>query len=396
MKKLSKKFLVIVSLLLILPFWGCNSDSDSSTESLPNESSSKIESVPSSLGSQYTSNFDRYTKVETPSGGNIHIVAQSSITNEQIIRCRSILEHYLRNYEGSVYGKDKSAVANKMAENGAVLTLLNGRDDGSNPLEVLGQPLYQEEIQVEGHSWYINQNYEYRDASFEEILHMVHDYGIGVDGPGGTVGALPEFQAKIRIAQKNALSNNLWGIGAEEWISELTAENSLSQEYLAALIDVYYGLWGASTENSTHGMSGLYVAKYRNEIIAEDPVGSELLHYKFFHPYLTYDARIDPSFDGIFSLKYDKSIPYTNHSRYLKDITLLGSNNADVRINELDNKITGNSGINTVIFTGDLSEYSIVTELELTTVTDTLPDRDGSNRLDKIEKLQFADQIIEL
>jgi len=78
-----------------------------------------IEAVPVSLGRMYIKNFNRYTKVTTPNGGAIHIVAQSNITNEQIVRCRSILEHYLRNYPGSKYGSDKTAVANKMAKNNA-------------------------------------------------------------------------------------------------------------------------------------------------------------------------------------------------------------------------------------------------------------------------------------
>ncbi|PIE77474.1 MAG: hypothetical protein CSA15_12780, partial [Candidatus Delongbacteria bacterium] len=97
--------------------------------------------------------------------------------------------------------------------------------------QVTGQPLYQNEIQVEGHSWYMNQNYQHRDAAFEEILHFVHDNGIGVDGNGTFRGALPAYQKEIKAAQKNALANNLWGIGQDSWIKELTKENSLSQEY---------------------------------------------------------------------------------------------------------------------------------------------------------------------
>lgn len=154
-----------------------------------------ITAVPTSLGSSYTSNFASYTSVTTPNGGNIHIVAQNLITNEQIVRCRGILEHYLKDFSGSTYGADKSAVANKMADNGAILTLLNGQDDGSNTVQVDGQPLYQNEIQVEGHQWYTNQNYEYRDTTYEEILHLVHDYGIGVDGPNSNPGGAPQFQS---------------------------------------------------------------------------------------------------------------------------------------------------------------------------------------------------------
>ncbi len=355
--------------------------------------------IPSSLGRFYKQNFNRYTKVTTPNGGSIHIVAQSNLSDEQIVRCRSVLEFYLTDYPGSVYGADKSAVANKMAENKAILCLLNGQDDGNNPVgeEVTGQPLYQNEIQVEGHSWYMNQNYEHRDATFEEILHFVHDNGIGVDGANTLPGAAPQFQAEIRAAQQNALSNNLWGIGQDGWIQELTQENSLSQEYLASVVDCYYGLWGAFTESATNGMWGFYVGKTRDDMSTDDPMGYALMTNKFFHPYLTYNARIDGSLNGNFSLKFDPSKPYTHHSRYLKDITLLGSNNNTVTVNELDNNITGNSGINTVIFSGASADYSITTTNgNATIVTDNATDRDGINTLSKVEKLQFTDKTIDL
>ena len=353
--------------------------------------------IPSNLGKEYSANFNRYTKVVTPNGGKIHIVAQSNLTDEQIVRARSTLEHFLKNYPGSKYGNNKSELANKMAENGAILTLLNGQDDGNNPVEVNGQALFENEIQVEGHPWYINQDYNnHRDATYEEILHLVHDYGIGIDGHNSFPGAMPKYQSEIRQAQKNALSTNLWGIGADRWINELADENSLTQEYLAALIDSYYGLWGAWTDSNTHGMWGIYVAKTRNEIFLEDPVGGEIMNNKFFHPYLTYNARIDSSFNGIFSLKFDSLKPYTNHSQYLKDITLLGNNDTSVYINQLDNNITGNKGTNTVIFNGNSSEYTIdITDIEIS-VTDKVSNRDGVNILKEIEKIKFTDQTIEL
>ena len=353
--------------------------------------------IPSNLGKEYSANFNRYTKVVTPNGGKIHIVAQSNLTDEQIVRARSTLEHFLKNYPGSEYGDNKSELANKMAENGAILTLLNGQDDGNNPVEVNGQALFENEIQVEGHPWYINQDYNnHRDATYEEILHLVHDYGIGIDGHNSFPGAIPKYQSEIREAQKNALSNNLWGIGADRWINELTDENSLTQEYLAALIDSYYGLWGAWTDSNSHGMWGIYVAKTRNEIFLEDPIGGEIMNNKFFHPYLTYNARIDPSFNGTFSLRFDSSKPYTNHSQYLKDITLLGNNDTSVHINQLDNNIIGNNGINSVIFNGDSSEYIIDISENRTSVIDKVTNRDGINILHGIEKLKFTDQIIEV
>ena len=386
-----------VFLILLFIFSCSNDNSENQPIGQANPELGIENIIPSNLGKEYSANFNRYTKVVTPNGGKIHIVAQSNLTDEQIVRARSTLEHFLKNYPGSKYGNNKSELANKMAENGAILTLLNGQDDGNNPVEVNGQALFENEIQVEGHPWYINQDYNnHRDATYEEILHLVHDYGIGIDGHNSFPGAMPKYQSEIRQAQKNALSTNLWGIGADKWINELTDENSLTQEYLAALIDSYYGLWGGWTDSNTHGMWGIYVAKTRNEIFLEDPVGGEIMNNKFFHPYLTYNARIDSSFNGIFSLKFDSLKPYTNHSQYLKDITLLGNNDTSVYINQLDNNITGNKGTNTVIFNGNSSEYIIdITDIEIS-VTDKVSNRDGVNILKEIEKIKFTDQTIEL
>ena len=386
-----------VFLILLFIFSCSNDNSENQPIGQANPELGIENIIPSNLGKEYSANFNRYTKVVTPNGGKIHIVAQSNLSDEQIVRARSTLEHFLKNYPGSEYGDNKSELANKMAENGAILTLLNGQDDGNNPVEVNGQALFENEIQVEGHPWYINQDYNnHRDATYEEILHLVHDYGIGIDGHNSFPGAMPKYQSEIRQAQKNALSTNLWGIGADRWINELTDENSLTQEYLAALIDSYYGLWGGWTDSNTHGMWGIYVAKTRNEIFLEDPVGGEIMNNKFFHPYLTYNARIDSSFNGVFSLKFDSLKPYTNHSQYLKDITLLGNNDTSVYINQLDNNIIGNKGANTVIFNGNSSEYIIdITDIEIS-VTDKVSNRDGVNILKEIEKIKFTDQTIEL
>ncbi|WP_299787332.1 hypothetical protein [uncultured Shewanella sp.] len=360
-----------------------------------------IKGVPDSLSATYSAalKFNRYTQVKAANGKSIHIIAQDKLSDNQIVRARSILTHYLTDLPGSVYGSDKSAVANKMADNGAVLLLLNGSDDGSNPATNLGgQPLYQNEIQVEGGDWYINQSYDgHRDASFEEILHLVHDYGIGVDQNSRFIGALADYQAEIRSAQITALNDKLWGFASPDWIAELTTENSLSQEYLAAVIDSYYGLWGAWSGSQTHGMWGEYVAKSRSEIGSEDPLGAELMNNKFFHPYLTYNARIDESFSGDFSLKFKPELSYTHHSRYLKDVTLTGSLSSNVVVNQLDNLIKGNSGNNIVFFSGSSSQYT-VEKLEdgSILVTDMEDGRDGINKLIDIESVAFTDSTITL
>lgn len=369
------------------------------TPTSPESNDLGISVVPDNLNNTYsaTLNFDRYTKVDTPNGGAIHILAQNEIMENQIVRARGILQHYLTDYPGSKYGADKSAVANKMADNGAILLLLNGVDDGTNAgAELDGQPLYYGEMQVEGHSWYITQNYEYRDASFEEILHLVHDYGIGVDQGDEFMGALPEYQADIRAAQVTAVSAKLWAWPAEQagWLAELTVENSLSQEYLASVVDSYYGLWGAF--DSEYGMWGMYIAKTRDDLATKDPQGAAIMANQFFHPYLTYNARIDDSFTGDFSLKFISSLSYSHHAQYLKDVTLTGSKSSNVVLNQFDNNITGNEGINTVIFSGQAAQYQITNENGEIKVQDLQDARDGMNTLTGIEKLQFADSTIEV
>lgn len=143
-----------------------------------------------------------------------------------------------------------------MADQGAILVMPNGADGESNiPDRALaGQPLYAMETPTEGDPWYIENNYEHRDASYEEILHMVHDYGIGTIQ---SIGADPDLQKMIYEATMNALpkdksqwgKSGLWGYDSKQWLVELEREGSLEQEYLASVVDSYYGLWGAFSES---------------------------------------------------------------------------------------------------------------------------------------------------
>lgn len=141
-------------------------------------------------------------------------------------------------------------------------------------------------------------------------------------------------------------------------------------------------------------MWGIYVAKDREEIYQKDILGSELVNGMFFHPYLTYDALLDSSFSGDFSLRYNESLPYTNHSRYLKDITFTGENDTRVIVNELDNHITGNEGVNTVVFSSTYSNYSIKAPSDSVIVKDTRDVGDGNNILKNVEKLEFKDKTV--
>ena len=412
------KFLTLIACLFSL--YACSIAQPLSDNIDISTSPNGVVALPSTVPVAYTNaGIVKYTKIMAPNGQAIHFLAQNAITDAQIVRARNILQFYLTNVPNSQYGNDKTAVMNAMGTNEAMLLLLNGSDNG-NPPAINGQPLYQNEMAVEGHTWYQTNDYDnHRDASFEEILHLMHDYGIGVDqnGTPSPFGALPAYQAEIRAAQDNADNSFAkWPLGAAtdpgimSWYNELSNENSLSQEYLAAVIDSYYGLWGAWTENA-YGMYGMYIAKTRAGIQMHDSLAWALLP-KYFSPYININMDIDSSFTGTFSMAFDAAQPYTHKAQYLQHCTLTGSNAANLKGNDLYNRLNGNGanneleggkgndrlnghgGTDVAKFTGNAADYTISYQGGLTIVADHIANRDAVDTLWGVENMQFADQLI--
>ena len=399
----------------------------SQAQSLPDNidisnSPNGVVDLPSTVPAAYISDgFVKYTKIPCPNGEAIHFIAQNNISIAQIVRARTILEFYLKDVPGSQFGSNKEIVKNRMGTNDATLLLLNGSDNGMNDPSVNGQPLYEEEMAVEGSAWYQNNNFDHRDASFEEILHMMHDMGIGVDGPNSIPNpALPELQVEIRAAQQNACANNfaIWPLGAggsnpqvQSWYNELSQENSLSQEYLASVIDSYYGFWNPWTEDPNTGMWGIYIAHNREQIQTEDPVGFVLLSM-YFSPIINVDMIIDPQFSGTFDMNFTEPSSYTSKSRYLQHLYLTGDNNSSIFGNDLYNRLKGNSGDNsfkggkgndclngkqggnTAIFNGNYDDYTVTNNFTYAIIDDNILDRDGVDTLWNIQFLQFLDQTV--
>ncbi len=353
------------------------------------------------ISKQYKGVFDKYVQYLAPNGKPINILAQDKVSDEQLLKAYNILAFYLTKHKQY----DMTNVANKMADKGAVLMMPNGADGDVELKESVfsGQPLYQMEVPVTGDAWYINNNYEHRDASYEEILHMVHDYGIGTSSQAG---ALPELQQTIEKAMKNALPTKksnwgkigLWGLESKDWLMELSQEGSLEQEYIVSVVDSYYGLWEAFEENDG-GMWGLYVAKNREAIKTKDPVGYAALE-SFLPSSFTYMDRVAPTFDGTFSLTYTAALSYTHKSQYIDNVRLTGMLNSGILGNERDNILVGNAGnneldggagIDIVQFTGSSHEYEIANGI----VKDT-KGRDGIDTLKNIEVLRFTDKDIQI
>ncbi len=342
--------------------------------------------------------FTRYAQIVAPNRGIIPIFAQDEVSDQQLIRARNILRFFLTNTEDSTFGNDKSDVANTMADNGAVLMMPNGEHvEGSEP-RLDAQPLYEDETQVEGHSWFMNTNYEHRDAAFEEIFHLVHDAGIGTYMPG----ALPSYQSQILAEANEAIEDGRWGIPIEdsigEWLDDLRREDSLAQEYIVSVIESYYGFWSAWDGDG--GMWGIYIASDREEVQQLDPKGYGLVE-DFLPSVINTEFRLHPDLNEDFYMSLDSTLPYTHRSQYFSFLTLTGDNNTSLFGNHFDNTLRGNagdnvldgvSGKNSVIYCNPKNAY----QLEFTVDSVVVNGPEGTDTLRNIDEIHFSDGKVTL
>ena len=372
------------------------------------------------------SGFDKYTNVIAPNGSPIHILGQSQVSNAQMARARRILEFYLTS-NGNKYGLTgtgadgtiKAEIANTMADRNATLVYTNqagGIEDLPNidaffELNLLLQDLGGNESPVPGSSdWLTN---DVRDASYEEIFHLVHGKGIAhVDR------TLNGWHNPVNAAADKAWGGNsvagIWHID-DGMYQELFAEEnsthpsnpdeegapggSVPLEYIISCIDVYYGLWEHTGPNGV-SFFGEYDPNSRARLLAEDPDGYALVE-QFMPPKLEYRETIDSSFNGTFSLTLDPPQAYTYKSQYYQHVSLSGSNNSDLTGNGFDNRLQGNAGNNILrgeagsdvaIFKGAQSQYVLTQNSDgSVTVVDSQSGRDGSDTLIGFESIEFSD-----
>lgn len=356
------------------------------------------------LGGASRKYYSKYIDYIAPNGKPIRILAQDKVTDSQVLYAYSLLEFYLKNL-----GKD---VANKMADNDAILVMPNGADRDGNTREkaLIGQPQFQDETANVGSQWYMENDYTHRDSTYEEVFHLVHGFGIGMVTDQRMPGGAPELAQKIYVAQQNAVPTDrklwgkegLWLLGMDEdslteWENE---PGTLESEYIISVIDAYYGNWEAFDGGGA--LFGEYIAKTRDEVAEKDPMGYELIT-SFLPEYINTFIPVDTNFTGTFNMNYDSTQPYTFKSQYLQHLILQGQNAVNIIGNEQDNIFMGNAGINkidggkgknVVQLRGMSSEYSITTNDGVVTVRDTVANRDGELILTNIQTLRFIDKDI--
>jgi len=354
--------------------------------------------IPSDVDPILISIFSRYSKVVAPNGKPIHIFAQSEVSDQQIIRARDILGFYLTDVPKVIYGRKKTVVANTMADRSASLLFFNNESSRKYAFEefaladlnIASQNLHATEFFVEGSMDYANNPPERQDASFKDILHLVQKYGI--------IPALTSYQSEILISANNARSAGIW---------IPTDDDNDAKGYFAAVVGIYYGLWADNREGTVESWWGRYLHNTRSTLQSGDPTGYSLVT-SFFPEHLTYTAKIHPRFSGTFNLSLNPKLPYTYKSQYLVNAALTGTQDAHLVGNNLANTLQGNSGNNrldggegmdTAIFKGDYSDYTIFDLRKVEgkyVIMDKISGRDGTDTLVNIEFVKFGDKTIEL
>ena len=356
--------------------------------------------IPEDLHSYY----DRFITYKAPNGKKIPILAMKGVHNEQILRAYNILSMYLDSKDGTTLSSFKTKIANHIAETGNVLVLPHGEDRVTNiPKEALiGQPLFSKETPLDGSVAYVMNDWDRRDAAYEEILHFVHDNGIGTKYTDGVLKNT--WQKEIEVAAEYAIQNKIWPINSpNDELQEWREEGSISQEYLASIVDAYYGLWDQWNED-TGSMWGAYTPKNRKEMPQKDPKGWEIAK-QYFPSYMGYMSRIDTGYGGTFSLTYDKYAPYTAKSRYLLNARLTGSKDSNLLGNEQSNILMGNTGNNIldgasgkdyVQVTGKSTDYTIQKQNSISTQLIEKSNPSHIDTLKNIEFIIFQDKTINL
>ena len=218
-----------------------------------------IEIGPHNVSGNIGKVFSKYIYVTAPNGRRIDIFGTSGVSDEQMEYAKSIFGHYF-NSDGDVYkSTTKKIIANSLANKRSALVFFATQEEYEANIQKVGavgynvQDLYASESLNSGN----------RDASYEEILHLVHNYGIAP--------TLHEYQYRLQKANDNAIANGLYSPASD------LPKADYEDEYFAAIMDCYLGLWVGTSGT----MYGEYKPTSKQEMLTQDPDGYQLIRDLF-------------------------------------------------------------------------------------------------------------------
>ena len=385
---------------------------DNTTPTLPyidiSTNDDGIVDLPDNVDPLFSAVATRYTHIVAPNEDLIQILIQDDFTDEQILHARRVLESYLVDIPGSEWGSNKAPIANAIATTNAILFLLNDETEYDNPdlwelidSGVQGQDLLATEVHPEGSSAYMNSSQ--RDATYEEVLHYVHGYGIQLVAPG--------MQNAIESAMSEAIENEYY-----EPLSDLPVED-YDEEYLAMGLECYFGLWEHDPSGDGYCGDHEYAFIDRETMASGDPELYNIIQ-GFFGGTWEYTASLSATFSNDFHLSLQNNLNYTFRSQYLTDITLNGDAAINIYGNNYDNNFQGNTGdniflgsmgddviygsegVDRAVYTGVRDEYVIIppyaTDDSSYQIIDLEPGRDGTDHLFDIEEVELNGTVFSL
>ena len=369
-----------------------------------------IVDLPATVDTLFLAVASRYTHVLAPNGGAIPILIQDDFSSDQVLHVRNVLDSFLRSIPGTQWGSDKANVANSISLSNAILFLLNDEEEYNNP-DVLnlmdsgvnGQDLLATEVYPAGSAEYMFSSS--RDATYEEVLHFIHGYGIQL--------SLSDMQDSILVAMNNAIDSEIYNP-----LSDLPIED-YDEEYLAMGLECYFGIW--SHDPNGDGYSGDHEYSFIDRLEMEngDPSLFRIIS-GFFGEKWDYAVSLHQEFGDHFSMSLNSLDSYTYRSQYLTDLNILGSYDVSVTGNSYSNYFNGNQGDNTfmglagndtimagdgldrAVYQGNIEEYFLQElESEDTTsraiqIADDMLSRDGIDDVYGIEELDFNGSLYQV
>ena len=338
--------------------------------------------------------FTKYTKVFAPNGKPIHIVVQPGISDDQIVHARKILVNHLTNVPGSLYGSDKTTVANALADKNSIMAFyINRTSMGTDARSFLESGINTQAQHTpppipEGTELFMRDD-PVRDATYEEIMHYVDRFGLRA--------AHPTFTRDLNDAHDNARAKGLYN-------------RNTTGEYWICGFEAYFDFW-RHDPTGTGSRGEEYIPLDNFKLQALDPAMYDLVE-GFLGTHWMFTANIAEEFDGTFSLTRNENSTYTNKTQYIKKAMLTGRNDSNLTGNDEDNNLFGNSGDNVItpmagsdvvdggpgndvaVFSSNREDFIVHKQDERVIVEGINFMRDGYNILINIEKLQFNDREI--
>ncbi len=365
-----------------------------------------IVQLPEDIDSLFKGVADYYTHVNTSNGDVIPILAQENFTHSQIIHVRDVLKSLLKDNPGSLFGSDKSNISNAIGASNAIIFLLNDESEYENSslanlfeFGVGGQDILAVEVFPENSNEYIQSSY--RNATYEEVLHFIHNYGIKL--------AEPYMQDLIIEAMQIAITNQVYSP-----LDDIAADD-YGDEYLAMGLECFYGIWAHDPNNNGFSGDREYSFINRQQMEQGDPALYRIVS-EYFGETWNYTPILNPILSTSFSMKLDTSLDYTFRSQYLRnlsavgdiDLSIIGNNYSNVIIGNSGNNIItpfsgtdtlfGNNGTDKAIFQGPWEQYFIEPILDSNSfrIVDVMYQRDGLNILHGFEEFEFAGELLSI